>query len=321
MNIDVKAVAEKITGNRASSAEEFMRLEESKRSEALAYLRLKFPGTDERAFFTDYTGRVFEDVLHFRAVAEAAEIDAVCEACKNGTCRIPKALRAKNSRPVVKIVESPRGYSYLDVRWTSEFPCKFERLSGDFGRMYRKSGIKSSCQNMTFKNYQCTESTSQAKTEAMNASKTQSWLVLAGNPGTGKTHLAVAIALRAMKQGQQAIFRRVSRMLDEIQTAIRDKGDYDGLMREFETVPCLVLDDLGHENMTPARASYLHQIIDERYGDNLQTIATTNAKTPEELCRLSGEEFIAPIISRFEGCGKWVTIEGAKDFRRCGNAE
>lgn len=68
----------------------------------------------------------------------------------------------------------------------------------------------------------------------MNASKTQSWLVLAGKPGTGKTHLAVAIALCAMKQGRQAIFWRVSRMLDE------------------------------------------------RYVNNLQTIATTNTKTPEE---------------------------------------
>ena len=72
MNIDVKAVADKITGGKVSSAEEFRMLEESKRAEALAYLRLKFPGTDERAFFTDYTGRVFGDILHFRAVAEAA---------------------------------------------------------------------------------------------------------------------------------------------------------------------------------------------------------------------------------------------------------
>ena len=78
----------------------------------------------------------------------------------------------------------------------------------------------------------------------------------------------------------------------------------------------LKLDDLGHENMTPARASYLHQIIDFRYGENLQTIVTTNARTPEELCAWSGEAFIAPIISRLLGRGTWVTILQAQDRRQ-----
>ena len=152
--------------------------------------------------------------------------------------------------------------------------------------------------------------------EAVNTYKNHTSLILADHPGIGKTHLAAAIALRAIEQGRQAIFRLVSAMLDEIQAAIRDGGDYDGLMRQFKTAPCLVLDDLGHENMTVARASYLHQIIDYRYCENLQTIVTTNARTPEELCAWSGEAFIAPILSRLMANGTWVTIAKAQD-RRC----
>ena len=86
-------------------------------------------------------------------------------------------------------------------------------------------------------------------------------------------------------------------------------------MRQFKNAPCLVLDDLGHENMTAARASYLHQIIDYRYGEGLQTVVTTNSRTPEELCAWSGEAFIAPIISRLMDCSRWVTIAQAQDRR------
>ena len=301
------------------TSDEFMTQERLMRSKALSYLHAKFPDADEHAFFTDYTGTVHDDVIQFWAVSQAAELDELCGKCNDGTCSIPEALKSRNSRPVISVSKSPRGFSYLDVGWTCGLNCKYQPLSGEFGRMFRKSGIMTSCLNMTFRNYQCSSSNPEARqamSEALNASRNNTCLILAGKPGTGKTHLAAAIAIRAMEQGHQAIFRLVSAMLDEIQATIRDGGDYDGLMRMFKTVPCLVLDDLGHENMTPARASYLHQIIDYRYAVNFQTIVTTNARSPEELCRICGEEFISPVISRLMGHGSWVTIGNVKDYRR-----
>lgn len=296
-------------------ADRFAQQEAENRARALSYLKTKFPGVDEQAFFTDYTGQVFSDVIQFWAVAQAAEIETICAGCE-GTCSLSEDLKARDSKPVISVAQSAKGYSYLDVRWTCGLGCRFEQ-SREFERMFMKSGLKEFSRHMTFTAYECQNTeTRKARLEAMKASENGSCLILAGKPGTGKTHLAAAIALRSMEQGRQAIFRLVSAMLDEIQAAIRDGGDYDGLMRQFKTAPCLVLDDLGHENMTPARASYLHQIIDFRYGENLQTIVTTNARTPEELCAWSGEAFIAPIISRLMGRGTWVTIATAQD-RRC----
>ena len=298
-------------------SEAFAKREQAARTKALDYLKAKFPAVDEQAFFTDYTGTVHEDVISFWAVSQASDFEQVCAGCE-GTCSLPEALKARNSRPVISVSTSPKGYSYLDVRYTCGLGCRFEQ-SREFERMFRKSGLKEFSRHMTFTAYECQKSdteTRKARLEAMKASENGTSLILAGKPGTGKTHLAAAIALRAMEQGRQAIFRLVSAMLDEIQAAIRDNGDYDGLMRQFKCVPCLVLDDLGHENMTPARASYLHQIIDYRYCENLQTIVTTNARTPEELCAWSGEAFIAPIISRLMGRGSWVTIATAQDRRQ-----
>ena len=305
MNVDVKATADK-----------FAQQEAENHARALNYLKAKFPDADEKVFRTDYTGQTYDDVIQFWAVALAAEVETICANC-TGTCSLPDSLKARNSRPVISIAQSPKVFSFLDVRWTCGLGCKFQQ-SRDFERMFRKSGIKPSCQSMTFNAYQCTKSdteTRKARIEAMKASETGSCLILAGKPGTGKTHLAIAIALRVMEHGRQAIFRLVSAMLDEIQAAITGRGDYDGLMRQFKTVPCLVLDDLGHENMTAARASYLHQIIDYRYTEGLQTIVTTNALTPAKLYALSGEDFIAPIISRLKGRGSWVTIANTRDFR------
>lgn len=294
----------------------FAKREEIIRTKALEYLKAKFPAVDEKIFFTDYTGSVHKDIINFWAVAQASDFERICADC-NGTCSLSESLKAKNSRPVISVLTSPKNFSYLDVRWTCGLACKFEKPR-EFERMFRKSGLKEFSRHMTFTAYDCRKSdteTRKALIEAMKASENGTNLILAGKPGTGKTHLAVAIAIRAMENGRQAIFRLVSAMLDEIQSAIRDNGDYDGLMKKFKTAPSLVLDDLGHENMTPARASYLHQIIDFRYCENLQTIVTTNARTPEELYSWSGEEFISPIISRLMGRGSWVTIANAQDRR------
>ena len=60
---------------------------------------------------------------------------------------------------------------------------------------------------------------------------------------------------------------------------------------------------------------YLHQIIDERYTCNLQTVITTNAVSATELCTKDGTGFIAPIISRMGKRGRWVNIINAEDYR------
>ena len=298
-----------------SGSNEFAEWEEKRRTQALMYLHEKYPEEEEAVFFTDSTGRVSDRLTSFLAVAQAGEIEEMCGKCKGGECVLPEDVKRENSRPLISVSESPRGFRYLEVRWTCGLSCKYEEA--DFKRKLKKSGVKTMQQ--TFENYECTPSNpemTKVKKEAMEASEAGRNLILAGNPGTGKTHLAVAIALRVMEKGRQALFRLVSAMLDEIQSAIRDGGDYDGLMRKFKTVPCLVLDDLGHENMTAARGSYLHQIIDYRYVYRLQTVITTNAKSIEELCDWDKEEYIKPIVSRVLERGKWVLIEDVEDYRK-----
>ena len=283
----------------------------SEDKEALAYLTAKFPGVDKEVFFTDYRGTVSKHVIEAVSVCSAGQIEQTCSQCKGNECK----LKDMSGKPVVSIQTSPGGFQYLDVRRSCGISCRYRRDDSDFERMFRDSGLLPSQRDMTFAGYNADNpELKEAKSYALEAAINGTNLVLSGKWGTGKTHLAVAVALTVMRQGRQAMFRLVSEMSDELR-ASNFTGDYYGLMKRFEQVPCLILDDLGKERVTDAGREYLYQIIDCRYRNSLQTIITTNAKSIEELSSWGRNEYIPPMISRLMQNGTWVTITRSSDYR------
>jgi DNA replication protein DnaC len=110
------------------------------------------------------------------------------------------------------------------------------------------------------------------------------WLVLFGNYGCGKTHLAAAIANRALQKNYRVIFAVVPDLLDHLRSTFGPTSDvaYDERFETIREVPVLVLDDLGTENTTPWAREKLYQIINHRYNYQLPTIITSNRK-PEDI--------------------------------------
>ena len=282
--------------------------------DALAYLRAKFPGVDEKAFFTNYRGKVSQHIAEAGAVIRAATIERTCAQC-DGQCTLPD----RNGKPIACIGENPGGFKYLEIRWTCGISCRYDPMSGEFGRMYRASGLMSSQFRQTFESYECgtSKELKNAMKTALMSARNQTSLVLGGRAGTGKTHLATAVAIYAMRQGRQAIFRLVNELVDELREADLDNCDrYSVLMQRLKEVPCLVLDDFSKERMTKAGAHYLYQIIDHRYRRELQTVITTNAKSVEELeSREEYAQYITPMVSRVIERGAWVTISKTEDYR------
>ena len=283
--------------------------------EALEYLRAKFPEQSDEVFHTDYTGRISKHVIGAASVCKAKKIEQVCADCK-GTCSLPDG-----GKPVIRIETSPRGFDYLAVGW-AEVKCQYKAMRGsedNLNRLFSRSGLTPNQRKCTFSAYIAeTDELKTARSEAKKAVRNGTNLVLAGKWGTGKTHLAIAIALNTMGAGRQAIFRESNEMANELRESNVTGGYYD-LMRQFSQVPCLVIDDLGKDRSTVAWCDYLYQIINYRYTHDLQTIITTNAMTIEELASWWRAEYIQPMISRLLERGTWVTIRNADDYRlrRC----
>lgn len=104
------------------------------------------------------------------------------------------------------------------------------------------------------------------------------WLILHGGVGTGKTHLAAAIANWAMNNHIRVLFAVVPDLLDHLRSTFAPSSttQYDELFESVRAVPLLILDDLGTENCTPWAGEKLYQIFNYRYNDMLPTVLTTN---------------------------------------------
>jgi DNA replication protein DnaC len=110
------------------------------------------------------------------------------------------------------------------------------------------------------------------------AEEPRGWLILMGTYGSGKTHLAMAIANHISQHSKAPTAISIPRMLNYLRATFNTKTS-DTLERRFEEIistPVLILDDLGTQSMTPWVYEQLFQIFDERYRRKLPTVITTS---------------------------------------------
>jgi DNA replication protein DnaC len=108
----------------------------------------------------------------------------------------------------------------------------------------------------------------------------QGWLIITGEYGCGKTHLAAAIANAQIEAGNKVLFVTAPDLLDHLRNAFRptdgDEEGYDTRFDEVRNTPLLILDDLGIESPTPWAVEKLYQVLNHRYNARLPTVITTN---------------------------------------------
>ncbi len=110
------------------------------------------------------------------------------------------------------------------------------------------------------------------------------WIVFTGPFGSGKTHLAAAIANYRASSGFPPLFISVPDFLDHLRATFSPNSatSYDRMFEEVRSAPLLILDDLGTQSMTPWVREKLYQLFNYRYYGELPTVITT-IETLEEL--------------------------------------
>lgn len=118
-------------------------------------------------------------------------------------------------------------------------------------------------------------------------------IVFIGNPGTGKSHLAIAIGINAITKGYKVLFTSVSEMLDQLHMAKADNSYYKKL-QEYLNPDLLILDELGFKAFPSYAADDFFDVISKRY-EHGSCIITTN-KNFEQWGEILTDKILASAI-------------------------
>ncbi|WP_445612378.1 IS21-like element helper ATPase IstB [Geobacillus sp. YF-1] len=99
-------------------------------------------------------------------------------------------------------------------------------------------------------------------------------VLLLGSPGTGKTHLATALGLKACERGHEVRFFRVADLVAQLEEALKD-GTLGRLKRHIDTCELLILDELGYVPFQKQGSELLFHIIADCY-ERKSVIVTSN---------------------------------------------
>ncbi len=138
-------------------------------------------------------------------------------------------------------------------------------------------------------------------------------VILLGQPGRGKTHLAIAFAYKAIQYGYEARFTTAAALLNELHRAARG-GDVEAALDTYVAPDVLIVDELGYLSYGPDAANLLFQVVDRRYLARRPLLITSNKEPESWGVVLHDHDLAHAIVDRLMERGEIVRLRG-KSYR------
>ncbi|HET6478524.1 MAG TPA: IS21-like element helper ATPase IstB [Gemmatimonadaceae bacterium] len=133
-----------------------------------------------------------------------------------------------------------------------------------------------------------------------------------GPPGTGKTHLAIALGLKACQHGYRVAFATAQEWVSRLEAA-QDRNQLESELRRLERYHLLVVDEVGYLPLERQAANLLFALVSRRYERG--SIAVTSNRGFEQWGEILGDAMVAAaLIDRLVHHATMITLKG-KSYR------
>lgn len=133
-------------------------------------------------------------------------------------------------------------------------------------------------------------------------------VIFLGPPGTGKTHLSIALSVKALSAGYSALFTTLTHLAEALESAA-----YPSLVRQrlrrYITPHVLVIDEVGYTKLTSAQAHHFFELVTARY-EHGPILLTSNTSFSDWGSLLGDEVLASALLDRLLHHAEVISING-----------
>ena len=118
------------------------------------------------------------------------------------------------------------------------------------------------------------------------------------SPGTGKTHLSIALGLAACREGVRTKFFTAASLVNQLEEA-QKKFALDALLKKLDRIDLLIVDELGYLSFSRSGAELLFQVFADRY-ERRSLLITSNLSFSDWNQIFQGERMTAALLDRLK---------------------